>query len=407
MIATFTPSCAKGTVCAPPSKSMAHRYLICAALANNTSTIKNIDFSQDVLATLDCISALGGTYVIDGNCVQITGCPDIRSLDKSTFECRESGSTLRFFLALGMLSPSVKTYHGSTTLLSRPQSVYTDICNNLGIRFEISQNSIELEGCLQATDYSIAGNISSQFITGLLFALPLLNGDSTIRLIPPVESASYIDMTLLALKQFGINIEKNDDYTYTVKGNQKYVSTNITVEGDYSNAAFLDGFNLLNGNVDVTGLIDNSLQGDSIYKKHYNTLSNCDNPCIDISDCPDLGPVLMALAAAGNGAHFTGTQRLQYKESNRGVAMSEELNKLGIKCELKEDSILVKKGVLTAPTVTLHGHNDHRIVMALSLLLSCYGGSIDDAQAVNKSYPGFWDDIKKLGIEVHINGMDK
>ena len=184
-----------------------------------------------------------------------------------------------------------------------------------------------------------------------------------------------------------------------VKGNREYKPKTIEVEGDYSNAAFLDAFNYLGGNVQVTGLKETSLQGDKVYKEYFEKLKK-ENATLDISDCPDLGPVLMALAAALNGAKFIGTKRLKIKESDRGSVMCEELSKFGIKSKIYENEIEIIKGELKAPTEVLSGHNDHRIVMSLSLLLSKTGGKIDEAEAVRKSYPGFFEDIKKLGIEV-------
>jgi 3-phosphoshikimate 1-carboxyvinyltransferase len=173
----------------------------------------------------------------------------------------------------------------------------------------------------------------------------------------------------------------------------------VEVEGDWSNAAFLEGFNLLGGSVQVENLIENSLQGDKIYREYYKMLQNgC--PTLDISQCPDLGPVLMALAAAGQGVTLTGTRRLALKESDRAAAMAEELAKLGVACTVDEDAVTVPGGQLKAPTQPLDGHNDHRIVMALTLLLSRVGGQLNGAQAVNKSFPGFFDAVRSLGIAV-------
>ena len=205
-------------------------------------------------------------------------------------------------------------------------------------------------------------------------------------------------MTIKSLSDFGVIIEKCGR-TYKIKGNQKYETKNITVEGDYSNAAFLDGFNLLGGDVLVTGLDESSLQGDKIYKKMYEGLKTGEKQ-FDLSNCPDLAPVMFALSAVFGGAHFTGTKRLKIKESDRAVAMRTELKKFGIKVDVNDNDVTVHGGELKAPSETLCGHNDHRIVMALSLLCTLTGGSIGDAQSVAKSYPDYFEKIKSLGIVI-------
>lgn len=408
MDVTISKSTARGEHMAPPSKSMAHRYLICAALAKDGGTIEGLEYSQDVLATLDCLKSMGGASIPGDkeDCVHIEGVKDIKNMPSTTFECRESGSTLRFFIPIAMLSDSEKVFHGSKTLLSRPLSVYEDICSKQGIDFYKDDEKVVIKGSLKPDEFNIPGNISSQFISGLLFVLPMLNGDSVIKLIPPVDSRSYIDLTISALSKFGVTVSWSDDTTLFVKGNQEYKKTNIVVEGDYSNAAFLDAFNYIGGSVKVTGLDDKSLQGDRVYKEHFEALRN-GNATIDISDCPDLGPVLFTVAAVHNGGVFTGTRRLKIKESDRGTVMCEELSKFGIKTVQEEDTITVYSSPLKTPAETVSGHNDHRIVMSMTLLLSLTGGSVDDAEAVRKSYPSFFDVISELGIEVKADGMDK
>lgn len=214
-----------------------------------------------------------------------------------------------------------------------------------------------------------------------------------------MESRPYIEMTRQAQAMFGVTSVWTDENTLRIPGGQRYQPLDTVVEGDWSNAAFLEGFSLVGGEVTATGLIENSLQGDKIYRQYYKMLQNgC--PTLDIQQCPDLGPVLMALAAANHGAVLTGTRRLKIKESDRGAVMAEELAKMGVQCTVEEDTITVPGGRLKAPAEPLHGHNDHRVVMALSLLLSRLGGVIDDAQAVSKSFPDFFERIKALGIEV-------
>jgi len=400
MIVNIEKSTAFGRVAAPPSKSMAHRYLICGALSAGKSRISGISLSQDIEATLNCLEALGAEVEIQGDTVIIGGI-DINSKVKSNMLfCNESGSTLRFLIPLCLLFDQKLLLTGSERLMSRSLSVYENLCKEQDIPFIQGKNAVALKGRLSSGNYAVMGDISSQFISGLMFALPMLKEDSTIEIIGNLESGSYLGLTIKALADFGIRITRRDEHTMYIKGGQTYKKRDITVEGDYSNAAFLDGFNLLGGNVAVKGLIENSAQGDSVYKDIFPLLLR-GTPTVDLSDCPDLGPVLMALAAALNGAVFTGTHRLKIKESDRGQAMKEELIKFGCSVDVEENKITVHKGEIKAPLVPLLGHNDHRIVMSLSLLLTLTGGEIYGAEAVAKSYPDFFADLKKIGVSLY------
>ena len=394
---TINPSKAKGSITAPPSKSMAHRHMICAALADGRSTINNIDLSEDIKATIDCISQLGCNVKIKDKTVEIQR--ENRISSNPVFRCNESGSTLRFFIPIALVLCNKARFEGSDVLMTRPLSVYEDICREQGIRFERKNGGIEVEGKLRNNDFKVPGNISSQFITGLLFALPLLEGDSSIELTESVESRPYIDMTIQVLGEFGIKVEWQNEKKLSIKGNQKYKGCNSTVEGDFSNAAFLEAFNTIGGEVEVKGLNPNSLQGDKVYQKHFKQLMNgfC---TIDISDCPDLGPVLMAVAALHDGARFTGTRRLKIKESDRGSVMCRELSKFGVSTEMAENSITINKCEIKRPEEVVDSHNDHRIAMSMALMLSVTGGRLEGSSAVRKSYPGFFDDIRKLGISI-------
>ena len=396
MTVTIKKSKAKGIIAAPPSKSMAHRALICGALSGG-SEIYNIEYSNDILATLDCLTALGAKIEIQGSKIKCGGLNPFVSKE-SVLDCRESGSTLRFMIPVCMLSGSKITFTGSNRLFERNLTIYEEIAKQNGILFAKGENNLTVCGRLKSGSYKIAGNISSQFISGLLFALPLLDGDSTLEITGEYESEPYVDLTIKSLKDFGVVIEK-DDRIYKIKGGQKYIAQNMTVEGDYSNAAFLDGFNLLDGDVLVSGLDESSLQGDKIYKKMYEGLKNGEKQ-FDMSNCPDLAPVMFALSAVYGGAHFTGTKRLKIKESDRAAAMKQELAKFGIKVDVNNNDVTVHGGELKAPSETLCGHNDHRIVMALSLLCTLTGGSIGDAQSVAKSYPDYFEKIKSLGIVI-------
>lgn len=406
MIAEIKISRAEGEINAPPSKSMSHRLLIAAGLAEGTSTIRNIALSEDVMATIDALSAFGAKCTVAGDVVTVIGADITKATVKETVNCRESGSTLRFFIPLGLILSSPVNFTGYGRLLKRPMTIYEDICREQGLFYEHDEDKITVKGGLKSGLYKVRGDISSQFITGLLFALPLLEGESIIEILPPVESRPYIDMTLKALSDFGIKYSENGN-TVTIPGGQHYKSGDITVEGDYSNAAFLEALNLIGGNVKVGGLDENSIQGDKAYIEFYKLLEKGEGCVLDISQCPDLGPVLMGMAAVKGGAKLTGTRRLRIKESDRGEAMREELRKFGICSKVLENDIIVFGGQLQTPTETLSSHNDHRIAMTLALLLSITGGTLNDPLCVNKSYPAFWEDIKKLGIEAKLSEDNK
>lgn len=257
-----------------------------------------------------------------------------------------------------------------------------------------------MRGPLKAGVFKVAGNISSQFISGLLFAMPLLEGESRLEIIPPVESRSYIDMTLYALKTFGIRWDRPDENTIAIQGGQRYCPQRAKAEGDYSNAAFFQALDMLGGNVHVGNLDANSLQGDRVCVEMLRQLKS-GRPELDISDCPDLGPILFAAAAAdGRGAVFTGTKRLKIKESDRGRVMAQVLDKFGVEVIMEENRIAIGGGGLKTPEETLYGFNDHRIVMAEAVLLSLTGGIIEGAEAVSKSFPDFFEKLRSLGIEV-------
>jgi 3-phosphoshikimate 1-carboxyvinyltransferase len=304
-------------------------------------------------------------------------------------------------IPLAALSGNEMTMTVSDRLMQRPLSVYEDIFRREKIRLEKDcrndVNRITVEGAPNGGTYNMDGSISSQFISGMLFALPLVNRCSMINLIPPVESRPYIDMTISALGTFGITAEwernSRGDAAISIPGGQTCRPPDVRVEGDWSNAAFL-----LAMGYDVTGLRHDSLQGDKICVDYFRALEEgCAE--LDISSCPDLGPVLMAYAALHNGCRLTGTRRLSIKESDRGSAMKKELAKFGVNVEISDNSIVVGNGVST-PKDVLYGHNDHRIVMALAVICVQTGGAIDGAQAVNKSFPDFFDRLSETGTKI-------
>lgn len=399
MIAEFIPCKLKGNIAAPPSKSMAHRYLIGGALSKEICHISGVDYSEDILASIDCLKALGAEITVNNDTVTINP-ENFMKRENVVLNCRESGSTLRFFIPLCLCLGKEVTLTGSTRLFERPLDVYEELCREKNFLFKKDTNSLRICGNLKSGQYKIRGDISSQFITGLIFALVYLGENSTVEIMPPFESRSYINLTISALNAFGGDVEFVDEYNITIKKSKMH-SFSGKVEGDYSNAAFLDAFNYLSSEIDIQNLKTDSLQGDKVYKEYFEKISK-GVPTLDISDCPDLAPVLIALASLKNGVLLTGTDRLKVKESDRGAAMHEELQKLGGGLVFGDNSITVPKQNLENKGIILDGHNDHRIVMAMSVMLSRLGGKINGCEAVKKSYPGFFEDIIKLGAKVEI-----
>ena len=392
---------ARGRISAPPSKSMAHRLLICAALSEGESIIHGMSDCEDVRATLDCLSSLGVPFEQKDDTVKIKGIDATKASASAPLHCRESGSTLRFFVPLCMLGGNNIMLTGAPQLMKRPMNVYESLSKEKGLTFAQDERSVVVKGPLKAGEYRVAGNVSSQFISGLLFALPLVKGDSTINIIPPVESRSYIELTLAALREFGVSVVWKDDYTLYIKGGQTYKATETTVEGDYSGSAFFAAMNELGSEIEIGGLREDSLQGDKVYSRYFEMLRK-GTPTIHIGNCPDLGPVLFAIAAAKNGGIFTGTARLKIKESDRAAAMAAELQKFGVSVTVHDDAVVVYPLDFHKPSETLFGHGDHRIVMSLAVLLTQTGGAIEGAEAVSKSFPTFFEDIESLGIEVRV-----
>lgn len=392
------PGSARGTVAAPPSKSYAHRLMLCAALAQGTSTVRGVSRSEDMGATLDCISSLGARYRLDGDILTVRGASGPLP-QGAQFPCRESGSTLRFFLPLALVKGSGAVFTGTRRLMERGISVYETLFAEKNIGLQKSCESLTISGSLTPGRYTLRGDVSSQFVTGLLLALPLLDGASVLQVLPPVESRPYIDITLDAMRAFGITVTEAPKNTFHILGGQTYRPMDITVEGDWSNAAALLALNKVGGDVTVTGLRTDSLQGDRICVEYLRRLS-APEAVLDLSGCPDLGPVLFAVAAANHGAVFTGTRRLKIKESDRAQVMAEELKKFGVFPEVGENTVVIPSGGIKKPDAVLCGHNDHRVIMALSLLASQVGGVITEAEAVRKSYPDFFLDLKRLGLEV-------
>ena len=400
MKAIIKKSRACGSVAAPPSKSVLHRMLICAALSKEESLIGNAYYSEDISATLDCLSAMGAKVEKGETAVRIGGLDPMNIPENAVLPCRESGSTLRFLIPLALLCGKRITFTGAEKLFSRPLGVYEEIAEQKGFLFEKEKGSLTVCGRLSGGDFSVPGNVSSQFITGLLFALPFC-GESRVCLTTALQSKSYVDITLSVMKKFGVSASWQNAGTLYLSSGQFFTASDCSAEGDYSSAAFLEAFNLFSGSVSVSGLDCNSLQGDRVYREHFRLLEN-GTPVIDIADCPDLAPILMTVAAAKNGAVLKNTARLRMKESDRGEAMKKELSAFGAEIDVLENEIVVHKAPLHSPQRTLCSHNDHRVVMSLAVLSSVFGGEIEGAQAASKSFPTFFEVIKELGIRVDL-----
>ena len=420
MLVTISPPARiGGTVSAPPSKSMAHRAVLCSALAKGTSHIENLEFSKDISATLAAAGQLCARVESGPADALVEGLGHFRPVF-GPVDCCESGSTLRFLIPLASLTGQSITFVGRGRLMERPQSVYETLYREQNLHFEQANGQLTVAGSLRSGEYTLAGNVSSQFISGLLFVLPLLAGDSTLHLIPPVESRSYIEMTRAAQAAFGVTSHWLDDTTLCIPGGQQYHPRDYIVEGDYSQAAFLAVLGAVKGGITLTGLTAETLQGDAAI---LDILRRCGAKFtrteaglvfeqaplhgvdIDLADCPDLGPVLMVLGLLCEGTTvIRNAERLRIKESDRIAAMEAELRACGGVLSSEGGTITVQgcKPRLHAPEAPLSGHNDHRVVMSLAVLSAAAGLplTVDDAEAIQKSWPNFFAAIRPLGVEV-------
>ena len=400
MQSVIMPGCPKGQVVIPPSKSLAHRAILSACLAAGESVITNFAFSQDMKATIGAMEAMGATIQIDGDRLKIVGCNPFSSRGTTRIDCLESGSTLRFVLPLASLSGDRVCLTGAPRLLERPMDIYADLWADQGLYYSQTPQEIVVQGALKGGAYRVRGDVSSQFITGLLFTLPLLEKDSIIEIVPPFESRSYVQLTLDVLHTFGIKANWQSEYILEIPGRQQYEPAHFQVEGDWSQGAFFAAMNALGGQVELLGLCQNSAQGDWAILQAIEQLSQPD-AVVDISDCPDLGPILTVLAAFSPGTtQITGAARLRIKESDRIAAMESELRKLGVTITSNHDTIFVEHSTIHWSGEALWGHNDHRIVMALSVasLQADRPVTIQGIEAINKSFPTFFEKLADLGI---------
>jgi len=410
------PSLLSGAVKAPPSKSLSHRALICAGLSKGTSVISNLIYSEDIIATMSSLEKLGVKFHKKADKVTVQGVKKIKKMHEK-IDCNESGSTIRFLIPLFSLSNEEVIFTGKDSLINRPHSVYKEIYESQGSSFDIINSSIMVNGSIKPNIFHIKGNVSSQFFSGLMFALPLLDEDSTIYIDGILESKSYIDLTIDILDHYGIKVLEIEN-GYFIEGNQTYIPRDYKVEGDYSQAAFYLVGGVLNGHIKVSELNHSSLQGDRsiieliksmkgrvIYLENgfITELSKTYSTVIDLSNTPDLGPIIALLASLSEGETIIkNISRLRLKESDRVYSTVSTLKALGADITSTENEITINGKEQLKGGVTVDTFNDHRIEMMLCIAATrCkYEITISNAMAVNKSYPGFYEDYKSLGGKI-------
>ncbi len=398
----ITPGPLAGTVTPPPSKSIAHRAILAAALTNGTSTIQNVALSQDIEATLRCISALGGGWEQDGDRLRVSG---VWSREWDTaglpyLDCGESGSTLRFLIPIALTLNNGGVFTGRGRLMERPQKPYFDIFDEKGVSYQQKDGVLTLRGELESGEYRLPGNVSSQFVTGLLYALPLMEWESQIVLTSPLESRGYVDMTLEVLKDFGITVENQNYERFIVPGDQWCTARSYTIEADWSQAAFWYAAIALGSSIELEGLNAFSTQGDMQIVPYFLKMKGRGELELDVSGCPDLLPPLAVMAAFHDGAtRLTNAARLRMKESDRLTTVAQTLNALGAQVEEGPDFLKIWGRDGLTGGVTVDCCNDHRIAMMAAVAATRCGEPVTllGAECVSKSYPNFWEEYKRLG----------
>lgn len=401
----------KGIIKPPPSKSLSHRAIICASLSNGdeVSIIDNVILSDDIEATIEGMKKLGTEIEIIENknktyCLYIRGSKG--NVEYAEIDCKESGSTLRFLIPVAMMLAESSTFVGRGKLVERPLDIFYRIFDEKGINYENHKGKLPLrvKGKLKAGNYNLSGKVSSQFISGLLFALPLINRESVIRITDNMESSAYVDLTLQMLNEFNIDIKNLNHREYRISADFQYKSATYSVESDYSQAAFYLAAKELGNDVECIGLNKNSLQGDKEILKiidRYRDSYDEGEMVIDASQIPDLVPILTVLASLQKGktTRIINAERLRIKESDRLKAISTEMNKIGAEIEELNDGLLIKGKESLRGNARVSSWNDHRIAMSLAIAATKCSDEIilEGYQSVNKSYPEFWNDYISLG----------
>ena len=411
MNVTITPAKLSGAVTPPPSKSQAHRLLIAAALAHGESVITNMAFPDDIRATLRCLEELGAGFAVDGSTVTVQGMganamSPLRRLALPHLDCGESGSTLRFLIPVALAVRGGGIFTGRGRLMERPLKPYFDLFDEKGISYRLQDGVLTVSGLLTPGEYRLPGDVSSQFFSGLLFALPLLNGPSAIIPTSPLESEGYIQMTLRVMAQFGVELPVTLSLPphYHPQGNQTYRAANAAVEADWSQAAFWYAAGALGNPVVPAGMDPYSLQGDRVVMEQLLALSGPGDLALDVSGCPDLVPPLAATAAlrAGRATRLTNAARLRIKESDRLASVTAVLGALGADITEGPDFLEIRGKETLSGGAAVDSFNDHRIAMmaAIAATLCETPITITGAQCVAKSYPDFWEVYGQLGGNV-------
>lgn len=405
----------QGEVVIPPSKSVAHRAIICAALAGGESTITPVSESKDMVATISAVELLGATAHRSGDTLSVNGCKASDSTDTVTVDCIESGSTLRFLIPIAAALGGNYSFVGSGRLPTRPIDCYTTLLQEHGVKVDYSGTlPFNFSGKLTPGKFELPGNVSSQYITGLLLALPLLEGDSEIVLTTRLESSGYIDITTKVMAEFGVRVAKTET-GWSVKGGQSYSPRTYSVESDWSQGAFFLCAGAIGGDITVKGLSLDSLQGDKavldILRNMGADITETENGLVckkaplhaydfDAREVPDIVPVLATTALFCTGTtHITGCERLRIKESDRLVSTNDMLLSFGGCSEIQGDSLVVTGTDTFSEYRKVNGFNDHRIVMSACVAAAFASGEtlITDKDSVNKSYPNFYEHYTKLG----------
>ena len=407
------PNKSMGSIDVIASKSLSHRALICASLSKEKSIISNISLNDDILRTIECLRVLGAKITVDNKKVTVIGFDIYDELDEVTLNANESGSTLRFLIPLASIKAKRVIFKGSKTLISRPLDVYEKLFSDNNLKFDILEDRVIIEGKLILDNYLVAGNISSQFISGIMFIMPLLRNDSKITLTSPLESKSYVDLTLDMLNQYNI---KNDGFN--IESNQEYLASDITIETDFSQAAFFLVLGAINSEITVNNLNLKSKQGDkkilSILEDlgadvtyHDNNVtvkkSKLKSLTVDLKHIPDLGPILFILGLfTEESLVLLNAERLLIKESDRINSMLKQLEKFGANITYINNTVTINRLDNFKNVVMIDSCNDHRIAMAFSIFATILETplKITNAEAINKSYPIFYKDLSELNINI-------
>ena len=416
MNVTIQPTKLRGAITPPPSKSQAHRLIMAAALADGESVLSNVAFSQDILATISCMEQLGATWEkLDEHTIRITGVsagqPLLQEDGLPHFDCGESGSTLRFLIPIALAVAGGGVFTGHGRLMERPQKPYFDLFDEKSIVYELKDGVLTVRGALEAGEYALPGDVSSQFFTGLLYALPLAEGNSRIRATTALESRSYIDMTIDALTHCGVQVEEQsgEHPVFLTQGVQIYRPKDGAVEADWSQAGFYYAALGAGNELRIGNMNENSRQGDKKIAAFYETLCTQGEAVLDVADCPDLVPPLSAHAAlrgTGQVTRIINAARLRIKESDRLASVTAVLNALGADIEELPDGLVIHGADGLRGGVTVDAHNDHRIAMMAAMAATrCEAPiTITGAECVRKSYPNFWEDYETLGGQITREG---